>query len=137
MYNNPLFSREKERLFSQSSGDSRTPSMSTVATPVSEEELAAARMVLRSVIPSTRQSPNPSSANCGSLTVASVPPVPLFESKQTQTDSRQDKVPLEGLVRAAGLSLANFAEELKNLERRIDSNQSEILNAMKDIRSVR
>ena len=116
MYINPLFSKSEL---------SRAPSLSTVATPVSEEDLAAARMVLRSVIPSFRPS-----------STASVPPTPVIflESKETQTDSHMEKVSLEGLVRAAGMSLLNFSQEVKLLERRIESQQSELVSAIKDLK---
>ena len=116
MYINPLFSKSEL---------SHAPSLSTVATPVSEEDLAAARMVLRSVIPSFKP---PSTAS------VPPPPVILFESKETQTDSHMEKVSLEGLVRAAGMSLLNFSQEVKLLERRIESQQSELVSAIKDLK---
>ena len=134
MYINPVFSREKDRLLFPPPSIPRTASMSTVATPVSEEDLEAARMVLRSVIPSFRSSPS-SIAVFKNSTDADSPPLPELISKHSQTDPPSaDKVPLEGLVRAAGMSLANFAGELKVLEKRIDSQQSDLMSAIREIK---
>lgn len=91
--------------------------MSTLSTPSNEEELEAARDVLRAVISSNRVTPRVSKI---------LPPT----SVGTQTEG----VPLEGLVRAAGMALANFAAEIKSLERKLESQNREILDEIKKIR---
>lgn len=110
-----------------------SPSFSTaVTTPVNEEEVAAARNFLRSVISSTRTSPRLTMS--ADLTEASVPPLPqVKECRGTQTDSLMPPTSLEGLIRAAGFSLANFATELKTLERRLDSQHGDVLRELKSI----
>ena len=134
MYND-LFSIEKQKLFPPPL-ISRASSFSTVATPPNEDELAAARNVLRSVISSTRSSPRTGAVVPNVNTLASVPPLPPLTGRTAsssvgvQTDSVTAQVPLEGLVRAAGMALANFASEVKALERRIDSQHSEVLLAI-------
>jgi hypothetical protein len=67
---------------------------------------------------------------------ASVPPLPNSASfsKATQTDAISPQVPLEGLVRAAGMSLANFATEVKSLERRVDMQHREVLDALRELK---
>lgn len=114
---------------------SRSSSFSTA--PASEEELAAARNVLRSVISSTRSSPRPESIIPYIAMVASVPPLPKRSegvSVGIQTDPAAGQVSLEGLVRAAGLSIANFASEIKSLERRIDMQKTEFLEAISELK---
>lgn len=135
MYNNPQFFQvDKQSLFPSpyihSSG-----SFSTVPTPTVEEELTAARNILRSVISSTRNSPRLSSAplNPPSCT----PPLPFNSSKSigVQTDPSESHVGLEGLIRAAGFSLANFATEIRTLERKVENRNSEILIAINELKN--
>ena len=129
MYNYPFPPSEKQRgLFPPASR-----SMSTAPTPTNEEELAAARNILRSVITSSRPSPL---ASFFVQEEASVPPLPdsASFSKATQTDAISPQVPLEGLVRAAGMSLANFATEVKSLERRVDMQHREVLDALRELK---
>lgn len=135
MYNYP-FSSEKQRALFPPPAISRSPSISTAATPIDEQELAAARSVLRSVISSTRSSPR---ASFFIPEDAAVPPLPevRLESRETQTDAASGQVSLEGLVRAAGMSLASFATEVKTLERRVDSQHHEVLNAIRELKNRR
>lgn len=92
-------------------------SISTISTPNNEEELEAARDVLRAVITksSQKQVPIKISTCCAS----------------TQTDG----VPLEGLIRAAGKSLVHFAAEIKSLERKVETQHSELLAEIKKLRN--
>ena len=89
-------------------------SMSTLSTPNNEEELEAARDVLRAVISNksiSKQSPK------------------AFISVSTQTDGVQ----LDGLIRAAGMSLAHFAAEVKSLERKLESQNEQILTEIRKL----
>lgn len=88
--------------------------MSTLSTPNNEEELEAARDVLRAVI-SGKAAPSPMAKSA------------LNASTQT------DGVRLEGLIKAAGMAMSNFAAEIKSLERKIDSQHAEILKEIKKI----
>lgn len=94
-------------------------SMSTLSTPNNEEELEAARDVLRAVITkhSSTSSPNKQ--------------VKQYASVASQTDG----VLVDGLIRAAGRSLTNFAAEIKSLERKMESQNFEILNEIRKLRS--
>lgn len=67
---------------------------------------------------------------------ACIPPLPEAPkiSVGVQTDLVAPGVPLEGLVRAAGMSLMNFAEELKTLERTVEKSSTEILAEIKSIK---
>jgi hypothetical protein len=123
MYTSPLYPlSNKQRPFLPS------PSFSTaVATPANEEDVAAARNFLRTVISSSRASPRLPDPNVTAITA------PSRESVGTQTDTIMPPTSLEGLIRAAGFSLANFATELKTLERRIENQHSEILRELKNL----
>jgi hypothetical protein len=98
--------------------------VSTTATPVNEEEIVAARNVLRSVMASSSRSASP-----GLRPVEHAP-----VSVGVQTDTVMPPSSLEGLIRAAGFSLANFANEIKTLERRIDSQHAEVLHAIRELK---
>jgi len=109
---------------------------------ISEEDVAAAREVLRSVIASSGSRQLTPRGGARRLTTdptevsACLPPLPVQIQKRTvatQTSVPDDKVPIEGLVRAAGMSLMNFAEELKTLERQLDNRSTEILREIKKI----
>ena len=114
-----------------------SPAFSTaMGTPAHEDEIAAARNVLRSVISSTRHSPRSASIDVIE-TVASVPPLPEQKhSRGTQTETLMPPTSLEGLIRAAGFSLANFATELKSLERRLENQHGDILRELKNIKKI-
>jgi hypothetical protein len=104
----------------------------TNSVMLSERDVAAAREVLRSVIASSgSRTPRGSS----SLTVesgASVPPVPRasFQSKAVQTDVSSSSS-TDGMLRAAGMSLLHFAEELKSTQRHMDKKSDSILHEIK------
>ena len=115
----------------------RTDSLSTLPPASSEEELSAARDVLRSVISSSRSTPRITASFPPHHTsiYPSVPPLPVLSvgmTVSTQTDSTTaSTVPLEGLVRAAGMSLANFASEIKILEKKLGNQNAEILREIR------
>jgi hypothetical protein len=138
MYNwSSLTPKDKAHAFMSPYLPPPSPAFSTaIGTPANEDEIAAARNVLRSVISSTRQSPREASVEVAEP-VASVPPLPEknFQNRGTQTESVMPPTSLEGLIRAAGFSLANFATELKSLERRLDSQHGDILRELKNIKN--
>jgi hypothetical protein len=106
-----------------------------VGTPIGESDITIARNILRSVINTARPvPPSPSVASAKDI-VADIPPIPLAtrSSVGTQTDAATPPTSLEGLIRAAGFSLANFATELRVLERRLESQHNEVLNEFKRI----
>jgi hypothetical protein len=116
----------------------RSSSVSTAPTPVNEEDIAAARSILRSVINSNRTSPRSTSSFIDES--ANLQPfLPIAQknvcSVGTQTDSIMPPTSLEGLIRAAGFSLANFSTELKVLERRIHNQHDEVLKAIRELRT--
>lgn len=104
-----------------------------------ERQLANARSVLRSVITSTR-SPTPRASSFGQerlftqFTEAAVPPLPTGSASAEKGTQTENYVPIEGLVKAAGRSLVGFAEELRSLERTVESNHKEILTYLKQLR---
>ena len=118
----------------------RTDSLSTLPPASSEDELSAARDVLRSAISSSRTTPRITASFPPHYTsiYPSVPPLPVHlvgVTVSTQTDAvSQQAVPLEGLVRAAGMSLSNFAVEIKALEKKLGSQNAEILREIKQLK---
>jgi hypothetical protein len=146
-YPSPYWDKNQQRLFPPST--SSTAPQSTVATSVvpkilSEEEVSSAREVLRQVIvgsavnSSRGGSVTPRSAAVFSNSIASVPPLPEAPKIDigVQTDLVAPGVPLEGLVRAAGMSMMNFAEELKSLERTLSKTSTEILDEIKSLKDT-
>jgi hypothetical protein len=146
-YPSPYWEKNPQRLFPSSTSANSTAPQSGVSTSVvpkilSEDEVSAARDVLRQVIAgsalnsSRGGSTTPRSA--GTYMIASVPPLPAAPriDAGVQTDMVPPGVPLEGLVRAAGMSMMNFAEELKSLERTLQKSSTEILAEIKSLKDT-
>ena len=139
-FTSPYWDKNQPRLFPPST--SSTAPQSTVATSVvpkilSEDQVSSAREVLRQVIAGSALN----SSRGGSITpraAASVPPLPEAPKIDVgvQTDLVAPGVPLEGLVRAAGMGMVNFAEELKTLERTLNKTSTEILAEIKSLKDT-
>ena len=140
-FTSPYWDKSQQRLFPPSA--TSTAPQSTISTSVvpkilSEEEVSSAREVLRQVIAGSALN----SSRGGSITpraaAASVPPLPEAPKIDVgvQTDIVAPGVPLEGLVRAAGMSMMNFAEELKSLERTLNKTSTEILAEIKSLKDT-
>ncbi len=105
-----------------------------------ERELAAAIDVLRSVITSTRTTPRATTTapiNYSEPSVVFPSHVPSSGRPRTRdmgTQCEAPQVPIEGLVKAAGRSFVNFAEELRSLERTVEANHRELLTQIKQLR---
>jgi hypothetical protein len=148
-YTSPYWEKNQQRLFPPSSSTNSTAPQSAIATSVvpkilREDEVNAARDVLRQVIAgsalnsSRGGSITPRSAGTYTQMIASVPPLPEAPRVEVgvQTDLVPPGVPLEGLVRAAGMSMMNFAEELKTLERTLQKTSTEIIAEIKSLKDT-
>ncbi len=101
---------------------------SSISTDYDTLDTLKVKEVLKSLLSSS--SSRVSTAKSTPRVIPVAPPPLDRVSVETQTTG----VSMEGLLRAAGMTLANFSEDLRSLERRVERNNLEILNELKLIR---